>query len=306
MTVISERIVVSKYKAYHSLLNKKIDFNRNGCIVKNIIQHKELVKDIKSTVIGDHVDITVKLGTYYTYCLEENGENTEYSTQMDEEIFIRVYKKSFKPVPYETDFCRCEITALIRNINAVFDIGLNYDSISINICAFVIVNLSRERCIEVEDKNKKADTEYFFNQVAVSSDTEVKDAKNYFSNLENYSKVISKKIDELEEENNFCREELKRLEGELSRRTDEYLDAVKKFDNEIHECERLKDRLRDMEEKYLKEQKKANLLEIENSRNIDELKVLRKEKSALLQKINQNKTSFKDKIKQIINGEDKQ
>lgn len=42
------------------------------------------------------------------------------------------------------------------------------------------------------------------------------------------------------------------------------------------EYKRLIEKLKEMEDKYLKEQKRANLLEIENTRNIDELKKLKK------------------------------
>jgi hypothetical protein len=68
---------------------------------------------------------------------------------------------------------------------------------------------------------------------------------------------------------------------------------------------RVLDKLKEAEGLYVKEQKRANLLEIENNRSMDELRSLRKEKNELMMKIDRNRTSIIDKIKDMIKKDEK-
>lgn len=92
------------------------------------------------------------------------------------------------------------------------------------------------------------------------------------------------------EENNNDVLEIRGTEPEIRELDGILLEARERNYALLRECEDLGARLREMEEKYEREVKKVNLLEVENTRNLDEIKSLRKEKNELLsrtEKVNQ-------------------
>lgn len=301
MPLISERVVKSKYKAYHTFLSKNIKFDDlKNVKIKNIIEHKERVVKAECMPHPGYVNVNVKLEICFIYYIEEKGEKYTYPYICEEDVFFRIYRNSFEPKPYETDFRSGKFAVCVRNLKAMYDIDLSSSTITIDITGFLIVNLMIERCIILKENQLSKINEIYLKQVALSSEESPRDIKNYLNNLEGISKLVARRIDELEEENKSLKDEIKKLEYEVDKRNSEYMELKRKEDALSNECTRLVGRLKEMEEKFIKEQKRANLLEVENSRNLDELKALRKEHNEIASKAEKNKTTIIDKIKSII------
>jgi hypothetical protein len=117
-----------------------------------------------------------------------------------------------------------------------------------------------------------------------------KEIGNYFTYLDSISKALSKRLDELENENKTLKNELLIQRHEA----DEKELIIKKL-NELG----LK--FEELSEKYEKEQKRAKLLEVENARNMDEMKNLRKENKILLSKTSdRSKETLLEKFQRLI------
>lgn len=120
--------------------------------------------------------------------------------------------------------------------------------------------------------------------MALSGENTSQDAKYLVDYLSEVIKIVSSKVQDMENENKSLKEKVSEVEGYESENT------------------KLKEELQKLQEKYEKEQKRANLLEVENSRNLDELKRLRKERNELLSKVEKTNVTLKDKIKNMINN----
>lgn len=107
-----------------------------------------------------------------------------------------------------------------------------------------------------------------------------------------------KYIEGLEEENKVLKENLEKLikDSDLGR---ERLDAeILRVDELMKEYNRLMERTREFQDKYIKECRRVSLLETENNRNMDELKKLKREKKELLK----NDTKGREKLSDLIKG----
>ncbi|TDT61039.1 hypothetical protein [Fonticella tunisiensis] len=302
MPVIVEKVVKSRYRGNHKIFTKTIKFDaEKGINIKNVIDHKERIFNISCTPAYKYVDVTARLDIYFTYYLEEKGEVSTYSSILEEEVFVRIFKDSFNPMPYSDEFRQGNFVAYIRRLTGKFDIDLTGSTLSIAVSSFLVVNLLKERCIYLEDKKRINFDELSLNQVAVSSENSSSDIRNYINHLDDITRALSKRLDWLEEENSRLKEEIERKENDINALTMQYLDEKRKNDLLSKECTRLLERLKEMEEKYEKEQKRVNLLEVENSRNMDEIKSLKKERNELLLRVDKEKNTWKDKIKKFMN-----
>lgn len=301
MPLYSQKVVKSKYKSFHTFLSKNISYaSYKDKIIKDILYHTERVIKTECFVTPKYIDVMLNVEIYYICCIEENGGLFNYPCVLDEDILIRIHKSSFKPTPTEEDFRKSEFIANVRQLEGNFDIDIFGKTLKIDITGFLIINMMIERCIVLNENSNK--NEIYFKQVAISSEDAPEDIKSYLNNLEGISKMVLKKIDDLEEENKYLKDEIKRLQIELDKRNMEYNEIKRKDEGVMGEYKRLIEKLKEMEDKYLKEQKRANLLEIENSRNIDELKKVKKENSELLSKLTKDNYTLKDKIKKFINN----
>ena len=137
-------------------------------------------------------------------------------------------------------------------------------------------------------KDEKLKDEIFVNL------DETKDVGSYFTYLDNISKALSKRLDDLEYENQTLKNELLRLKLEDDEIENRYLENKEQM-------EALTNKYNELVEKYEKEQKRAKLLELENARNMDDLKTLRKENKILVSQTSDNvKQTFIEKIRKII------
>lgn len=109
-----------------------------------------------------------------------------------------------------------------------------------------------------------------------------RDARGYLNYLDAISRVLSEKLEELENENNALKEENSLLKMEAKDRESEFIDLVNQDESITKRFIDLEQRYVEMLERFEKEQKRGKLLEIENARNMDELKSLRKENKSLL------------------------
>ncbi|MCX7883681.1 MAG: hypothetical protein N2448_01410 [Caloramator sp.] len=300
MPLYSQKVVKSKYKSYHTFMSKRISYKNKK--IKNILDHNERIVKIQWDSKSTYIDVFISIQIYFICCIEERDEILNYPVMLDEDIQFRVYKSSFKPLPLECEFKDSEFAAYIRNLEGRYDIDISGDTLIIDVIGFLIINMMAERCIVLKENKNININELGLKQVAISGEDAPKDVKGYLNNLEGILKIVSKRIDELEEENSFLKDEVKKLQMELDKRNIEYNDIKRKDESVMGEYKRLIEKLKDMEDKYLKEQKRANVLEVENSRNLDELKKLRKENSDLLAKIEKDKVTIKDKFKRFISS----
>lgn len=301
MPLYSQKVVKSKYKSYHKFLSKKINYDgHEGKKFKNIPYHNERIIKIECESKPKYIDILLKIEIYYICTVEEKEGLNDYPCILNEDVVIRIHKSSFIPTPTEVDFRNSEFTSYVRNLQGNFDIDIFGKILTIDISGFLIINMIKERCIVLNENAQNK--EYSLKQVAVSSEDAPEDIKAYLDNFEDMTRMILKKIDDLEDENKSLKDEVQRLRIELDKRNIEYNEIIRKDESIMGEYKRLIEKLKEMEDKYLKEQKRANLLEIENTRNIDELKKLKKENNELLSKLSKDNITLKDRIKKIISN----
>lgn len=114
---------------------------------------------------------------------------------------------------------------------------------------------------------------------------------DYFTYLDNISKALSKRLDDLENENIGYKNEILELEKNIEEKDkliQDYEDQISGNDTKVNE----------LIEKLEKEQRRTKVLEVENTRNMDELKSLRKEnKSLLIQSSDNERVSLIQRIK---------
>lgn len=138
------------------------------------------------------------------------------------------------------------------------------------------------------------------NNLVPETDTH-KDVKNYFAYLDNISKALSERLDELEKENGELKSELQELLKQYNEKNNECNDYKGQIEIISKKFIELNEKYEELNEKYDKEQKRYNLVYVENNRNMDELKNLRKEIKLLQSRASDNsKEKFFDKIKKII------
>lgn len=144
-------------------------------------------------------------------------------------------------------------------------------------------------------KDEKTD-----NEIGEETDSH-KEIKNYFTYLDNISKALSERLDELENENNDLKAELVEAKKEYNEKDNdcsEYREQIEILSRKLMD---LNEKYEELNEKYEKEQKRYNLVYVENTRNMDELKNLRKEIKALQSHVSDNnREGIIDKIKKLI------
>lgn len=118
-----------------------------------------------------------------------------------------------------------------------------------------------------------------------------KKISDYFTYLDNISKALSKRLDDLENENKQYKEKIISLNQGL----EEKENILALYEEQINDSEQ---KLNELAEKLEKEQRRTKVLEVENARNMDELKTLRKENKTLItQNSDSEKTSIIQRIK---------
>lgn len=121
-----------------------------------------------------------------------------------------------------------------------------------------------------------------------------KDIGDYFTYLDNISKALSKRLEDLENENQTLKNELLKLKLEDDEIENRYLASKEQMES-------ITNKYNDLMEKFEKEQKRAKLLELENARNMDDLKSLRKENKILVTQTSDNvKETLMEKIHRLI------
>lgn len=124
-----------------------------------------------------------------------------------------------------------------------------------------------------------------------------KEIKNYFTYLDSISKALSDRLDELESENKTLKTELTKIQLEFDEKNNECYEYKEQIEIVSQKFMELSEKFEDIGEKYEKEQKRYNLIETENARNMDELKNLRKENKLLLSNVaGKGKETLRQKI----------
>lgn len=144
-------------------------------------------------------------------------------------------------------------------------------------------------------KDEKNNDEVFFN---IDSNKEI---GNYFAYLDSISKALSKRLDELEMENKSLKDGISKLSEAAVETNNECLEYQQQMGVMSRKFIELSEKYEELLEKYEKEQRRSKLLEIENARNMDDIKNLRKENKALSAKTaTKEKETLKDKIHKLI------
>lgn len=297
--LISENIVFSRYKNEHVIYSKIINFNADKSkYIKNITFHSERITNIDYKVRANTVEVIISFEIFFVYSMYEYGTVNSYSYLINETKSTSANINNFNPRPLKCDIYDSKMKAYVRKINADYDISIEGSTVIITITGILIINIIRERCIMLKDENENRISE-IIGQVAVSSENSNKDIKSYMTYMESAVEFISKYIENVEKENINLKNQIKMIEDEdvkLRKQNDEQKNSM---DSLSKECSRLLQKLKDIEEKYSKEQKKAGILEVENNRNLDEIKVLKNENSELKVKNEKEPIPFKEKIKKF-------
>lgn len=134
----------------------------------------------------------------------------------------------------------------------------------------------------------------------IETDTH-KEFKNYFTYLDNISKALSERLDELEAENEDMKSELIRTQQEFDEKNIECEDFKEQIEALSSKLIEFTEKYEELNEKFEKEQKRYNLIVVENNRNMDELKNLRKENKLLQSHVSDSKReTILEKLKKII------
>ena len=308
MPVISELVVKSKYSSVQSLLSKNYEFSEKNKII-DLIVHAEKLLNIMYTSFPNFIEIKIIIGIYFIYYRDNTGVREPCSYFTEEPISIRIYRNEFKPILYGFDFSSGEFAPYIRNIKAKYDIDMDCKCVSIDITALVVVNLVEESSIVIEESiinNEDDEMEDFdevpLSSVAIGKDYYGGDIKNYTITLGEISRAINQKIIEIEEESQCLKKEIEKMREEINSKNHKYLSLNDKFNDISKEYSKEKEKLKNLENRYLKEQKRTGILEIENVRKIEEIKELSREKNELLSNIEKNKSTIKERLKQLIAG----
>lgn len=97
------------------------------------------------------------------------------------------------------------------------------------------------------------------------------------------------------------REELEKMHTMVYEKSKECQEAYEKMQAMSTDYSNLLEKYKVLEEKYIKEQKRAHLLEIENGRSIDEIKSLKRQRNELIAKCENNEhLTFSDRLKNFI------
>lgn len=313
MTEVTQLVVKSKFSSYKNILSKKIDLSlAKGEKILNVMSNTERILNMDYRVGSNFILIIIKLGIYFIYLTDNIGSQSPHLYFREETINLEVNKDEFLPKPGSSDFSNGDFKISIRNIKAVYDIDIGCTEINIDISAFVVVNLVKERFITIDEKRtvnnalNVKDTGIPLENAAISRDYSRGSINNYISTLDEISKAITGKISELEKENELLKNEIKKLEMEILNKTNECIKLKERMDNISQDYTQMAAKKSYMEEKYLKEQSRANLLKIENAKNIDEIKLLKKERDELQINVEKNKTKLKDKIIEFMIKTNKQ
>jgi DNA repair exonuclease SbcCD ATPase subunit len=157
--------------------------------------------------------------------------------------------------------------------------------------------MRNERCIYLEERKDIVFKDLYLDSAVTGDGSTSSDIRNYISHIDDITRALAVKLENLELENQRLREESEQKDEEIGELARDFLGEKNKCDALTQECTRLLEKLKEMEEKYQKELKKSNLLEVENNRNLDEIKSLRKERNELVSKLDKDKPTWKDKIK---------
>lgn len=308
MPVINELVVKSKYSSIQSIFSKTYEFNESSKII-DVIVHGEKLLNISCRVLSNYLEVKITLGIYFIYYRENSGKKEPESFFKDEDISIRINRKDFNPLLKDMDFNSGEFVPNIRNIKAKYDIDMDCRSISIDVTAHLAVNLVEEKSIILlEDKIKNEDEEMEdfdeipLSTVAISKNYFGGDLKNYAITLEEISKAINQKLVEIEEEKKGLKSEIERMKEDINNKNHQYLILSEKFNNVSKDYTRQLEKLKSIEGKYLKEQRKASYLEIENNKKMKEMDQLLKDRNDLILNIEKNKSTIKNRLKQLIYG----
>lgn len=308
MPIINELVVKSKYASTKSILTRKYEFNENNKII-DVIVHGEKLLDIDCMAFSNFLDIKIILGVYFIYYRDNSGKKEPCSFFKDEMVSIRINKNEFKPVLYDFNFSMGEFTPYIRNIKAKYDIDMECKCISIDVTAYLVVNLVEEKSVilkenrvKIEDEEMEDFDEIPLSSVAISKNYFGGDLRNYAITLEEISKAINQKLVEIEEEKQELKREIERMKEDINNKNHRYLSLTEKFNNVSKDCAKQLEKLKSLESKYLKEQKKASYLEAENNKKLMEMDQLRKDRNELILNIEKSKSTIRDRLKQLIYG----
>lgn len=294
MPTMQTNIIKSRYSRKHLILNETINVGQDGKKIKNILMNKEFitVKNITRNTMFINIELNVEC--MFTVVIEEDGKDQKYNLAYQFDNTIKVFRSYFFPNLFRQDFNQYECSIKFKNPQFKYDIGINYNNISIYGECLIDIRLLQERCIEVgEVKNLEV-----LKQVALSLDD--MDIKDVITNLDGIVKTLSNRLSEIEEENKYLKSEIERYKLEVDTLTKEQSNEKMKNMDLTNECNRLIERIKELEEKLEKERKKTAILEIENLRSQDEIKRLKKEKIEITNELEKEKITLSQRIREYF------
>lgn len=138
--------------------------------------------------------------------------------------------------------------------------------------------------------------EVYLDQLAFDSNLQRGEAAHNDNNSNTYASLVQ----ELLKENKALKEEVETLTAKLNDKNNECEEALKVVDKAAKEYAKLYEKFKEIEEKLTKEQKRANILEVENTRNLDELKALKKARNELLAKAQKQEDNSESKFMKFV------
>lgn len=291
MPIIQSKIIKSRYSRRHLIENETIKFGQDKKKIKNILMNKEFIsiKNITRNTVFINVELNIE--NIITVVVEEDDVCEKYTLTYQFTSPIMLFKKFFSPNVYSSDFVDFDISISFKNPKFIYDIDINHENISVYGECLVDTRLLQERCIDVGEINNCE----VLKQVALSLDD--MDIKDVINNLDGIVKTLSNRLSEIEEENRYLKSEIERYKLEVNTLIKEQSSEKVKNMDLTAECNRLIEKIKEIEEKLEKERKKAAILEIENLRAQDEIKKLKKEKLEIANELEKEKVSLSQKIR---------
>lgn len=294
MPIMQTNIIKSRYSRKHLILNETINVGQDGKKIKNILMNKEFitVKSVTRNTMFINIDLNVEC--IFTVVIEEDAKEDKYNLSYQFNNTIKVFRSYFFPNIFRQDFNQYQYSIKFKNPQFRYDIDISYNNISIYGECLIDIRLLQGRCIEVgEIKNLEV-----LKQVALSLDD--MDIKDVIINLDGIVKTLSNRLSEIEDENKYLKSEIERYKLEVDTLTKEQSSEKIKNMDLTNECNRLIERIKELEEKLEKERKKTAILEIENLRAQDEIKRLKKEKIEITNELEKEKITLSQRIREYF------
>jgi chromosome segregation ATPase len=159
-----------------------------------------------------------------------------------------------------------------------------------------LLNYTIKRCSGLKRRKVIKLDEVYLDQLAFDSNFQRGETNHNDHSHNTYASMVQ----ELLKENKSLKEEVETLAAKLNEKSNQCEEALKVVDKAAKEYAKLYEKYKEIEDRLTKEHKRANILEVENTRNLDELKALKKARNELLAKAQKDEENNESRFRKFI------